>query len=209
MSTQPMPHDPHRFSRATLQPLAKELGLVRARVHEFCGPARRSLAAVLMGQTTGPVLWIFAGWQAERLFPDGLHGFTDPGRVLFAQARRTEDMLWTMEEALRSGAIALIFADLVDIPAMTPVRRLHLAAEQGALVAGQAGRLAPLGIILTPHIGGAAGIESRWHIRPTPSQDPHLAHTYPEPRWQLERLRARLAPPAQWILKKSGATTAL
>ena len=116
MSTQPMPHDPHRFSRATLQPLAKELGLVRARVHEFCGPARRSLAAVLMGQTTGPVLWIFAGWQAERLFPDGLHGFTDPGRVLFAQARRTEDMLWTMEEALRSGAITLIFADLVDIP---------------------------------------------------------------------------------------------
>ena len=92
------------------QPFAGELALLRGRVHELCGPARVAMAAMLMARTAGPVLWIAPAWRAERIYPDGLAGFADPGRLVMAQARRGEDILWAMEEALRSGALPLVVA---------------------------------------------------------------------------------------------------
>lgn len=182
------------------------LGLERARVHEICGPARVSLAAMIIGQGTGPVLWISPAWLPERLFPAGLAAFADPGRLLFATARRPEDLLWSMEEALRAGAIPLVLADLSTPPALTPVRRLHLAAGAGAAAAHHHARAAPLGLLLTPEEGGAQGVESRWHLagRPSASTQTETGGT-----WHLTRLRARMAPPAAWALAQGpdGAIT--
>jgi protein ImuA len=162
--------------------------LAPGRVHEFCGPARRTLAALVMGATEGPVIWAFPGWQAERLMPDGLCRLADPGRIVFAAARRPDDLLWIMEEALRSGAAPLVVAEMATPPGLTPVRRLHLAAEAGA-----AARLlaqAPLGVILTPDEGGAQGVESRWRLDPAADGG-----------WRLALLRARMAPPGDWALR--------
>ncbi len=157
------------------------LTLLRGRVHEGCGPARKALGAMLAGACAGPVLWIGAGWEGERLMPGGLVGFADPGRFIFVAARRAEDILWAAEEALRSGAVPLVVADLIEPPGLTPVRRLHLAAE--------APDSAPTGLLLTPGTGGAAGVESRWHLAQAPMGE-----------WRLARLRARAAPPATWAL---------
>ncbi|MBI1170564.1 hypothetical protein GC209_04110 [bacterium] len=175
------------------------LGLARGRVHEVCGPARASLAALVMGESQGPVLWISPGWLPERIYPAGLAELADPGRIIFAQARRPEDLLWSMEEALRSGAVPLVLTDLPAPPALTPVRRLHLAAETGAEAARHAGRPPPLGLILTPENGGAQGVESRWHMTPTAS-----GSTLTERRsaWILRRLRARMAPEAAFHLRR-------
>ena len=169
------------------QPLPGGLALVRGRVHEFCGPARRTLAAMVLGESTGAVIWISPGWQAERLFPDGLRAFAEPGRLILAQARHPDDLLWAMEEALRSGAAPLVVADLPTPPGLTPVRRLHLATEAGA----EAARLPPLGLLLTPGAGGAQGVESRWSLTSAPAGG-----------WHLTRLRARLEPPAAWQLRR-------
>lgn len=155
------------------------------RVHEGCGPARRSFAMWLAGQMQGPVLWISPAWEPGRLNPDGMMPFADPARFIFVRPTRAEDLLWCMEEALRSGAIPLIVGDLPGAPGLTPVRRMHLAAEQG----GTMGR-APLGLLLTPGDGGAQGIETRWHMA--------AAHQGEARRWTLTRRRSRALPPARW-----------
>lgn len=178
-------------------PFLGTLRLARARVHEICGPARRTLALMVARETAGPVIWIQAGWLPERLFPDGISGHIAPARLIFITARRVEDLLWSMEEALRPGAVALVVADLPVPPGLTAVRRLHLAAETGAAE----GRVPPLGLILTPGEGGAPGVESRWHLTPR--------HGATQSRWRLERLRARTDPPKIWHLDQSptGALT--
>jgi protein ImuA len=183
------------------QTLLAPLTLARGRVHEFCGPARVTLAAFLLRETTGPVIWVHPGWQAERLFPDGLLRHADPGRIVFASARRPEDLLWAMEEALRSGAAPLVVAELAAPPALTPVRRLHLAAETGAEAAGHAGRPAPLGLLLTPEAGGAAGVESRWHLA--------ACHDGTARAWRLARLRARTEAPKDWRVRDTKGTLRL
>ncbi len=174
--------------------------LMRGRVHEFCGPARAQLAAFVVQATSGAVIWAGPAWAPERIYPYGLLPFADPNRIIFARCRRPEDILWTMEEALRSGAAPLVLADLPQPPALTPVRRLHLAAETGAEAAHPRGRPAPLGLILCPQMGGAQGVDSRWHLAAAPS-----GMTMLEPRaaWTLARLRARDAPPARWALARA------
>lgn len=189
-----------------LQPLVGELTLRRGRVHELCGPARVRLAALVMAKSDGPVVWVRAGWASDRVSAAGLQGMANPARLIFAEAARDEGLLWAMEEALRSGAAPLVVAELLAPPGLTPIRRLHLAAEAGAEAARRDGAMAPLGLVLLPGAGGAAGVESRWHLAPAPS--PRLLWSEDE-HWRLTRLRARLAPPAAWRLLRTGRNEAL
>ncbi len=181
-------HGQSRAGRAGIAFLG-DLSLAAARVHEVCGPARRTLALAVAGAMDGPVLWITPAWSPARLNPEGMLRLVSPARFLFVTPRRAEDLLWTMEEALRSGAVPLVVADLPGPPALTPVRRLHLAAETGAAE----GRHLPLGLILTPE-GNAPGVESRWSFAPR-----HPDTT--TERWDMRRLRARTQPEAAWLVE--------
>ena len=181
-----------------LQPLFGDLSLRRGRVHELCGPSRIQLAARIMGKTRGPVVWIRPGWLPERLNAAGLQPLADPARLILVQADRDEGLLWAAEEALRSGAAPLVVAELLAPPALTPTRRLHLAAETGSEAARREEGPAPLGLILLPGRGGAQGVESRWHIAPAPSRARLWSE---EESFTLTRLRARLLPPASWSLR--------
>lgn len=186
---------PERPALAFMGDLALPLG----RVSELTGPARRTLAALIAARMEGPVLWIAPAWGADRLNPEGLCRLVDPGRFLFVDPQRAEDVLWSMEEGLRSGAVPLVVADLPEPPALTPVRRLHLAAETGREMAGTW----PLGLILTPSQkggqGGAPGVETRWHMAPDHGAEGRRA-------WRLSRVRARTAPPQSWEVRvRNGA----
>lgn len=180
-----------------LQPLVGDLTLRRGRVHELCGPSRVMLAALAMAKCTGPVVWIRPGWGTGRLNAAGLQGLANPARLILAAPTREDALLWAAEEALRSGAAPLVVAELLAPPGLTPIRRLHLAAEAGAEVARRDNARAPLGLILLPGAGGAPGVESRWHLTPEPSRRLLWSD---ETSWTLTRLRARLAPPARWRL---------
>jgi protein ImuA len=193
----PIQHHEGRH-RQDLQALAGDLTLRRGRVHEFCGPSRVMLAARTMARTRGPVIWIRPGWLPERLNTAGLQPLADPARLILVQADRDEGLLWAAEEALRSGAAPLVVAELLTPPALTPIRRLHLAAEAGAEAAQRDGGLSPLGLILLPGAGGAQGVESRWSLAPAPSRALLWSD---EDSFTLTRLRARLLPPASWTLR--------
>lgn len=189
MPNPPLSRRPRR--RAAALPFLGPLALARGRAHEFCGPARRTLALIAARGTQGPVIWIAPAWQPARLHPEAVLGFIEPGRLVFVSPARGADLLWCCEEALRSGAAALVVADLAEPPGLTPVRRLHLAAEAGAAQ----GPAAPAGLILTPE-GAAQGAESRWHLAPR-----HAAETE---RWHLARRHARAEPPRAWLLERAG-----
>ena len=157
------------------------LKLATGRVHEFCGISRRLLALIWAGLLCGPVIWIHSKRQKISLNTDGIQAYMNPGRLVMVSPSTTTDILWSMEEALRSGVAGLVVADLFDVPAMVPVRRLHLAAQTG---------MDTLGVILTPHHGGAPGVESRWHFSPRHQSDATC--------WHLERRHARGAAPMAW-----------
>lgn len=165
-----------------------ELALRLGRVHELCGSARRTLALSIAARTGGPVIWIHPHATPQTLCADTVSGFVNPGEILFAAPRKRDMMLWAAEESLRDGQAPVVICDLPDPPGMVPVRRLHLAAEEGC----GAGLCRPLALLLTPGDGGAPGIETRWSLDP--------AHHEGTGHWMLSRLRARMAPPRDWLM---------
>lgn len=172
----------------SLLPDASELQLAKGRVHEVCGLSRRTFALWLAARTEGPIFWVATDWEKDKLHADGISAWIDPSRLLFVAPRRAEDILWTVEEVLRSGAVALVVADLPALPNLTQVRRMHLAAESGANL----GQHTPSGLLCTPGNGGAPGVETRWQLSPR--------HAAGHNNWQLERLRARTAPHKSWSI---------
>jgi len=175
---------PALLSLSTDDPASDGPALRRGRAHEIAGPARRAFAALLAGATRGPVLWVANEPGAGGLHPEGLAPLMDPARLIAAQAPRARDALWAAEEALRSGAAPVVVLETATPPALTPVRRLQLAAEaSGAL---------PLCLILTPEGGAAPAVETRWWADPLPAGDDEA------PRWRLALLRDKAGPPGVW-----------
>lgn len=165
-----------------------EIALRLGRVHELCGAARYTLALSLAAQLGGPLVWITLQDSTEFISPDVIADHITPGHVLFVEAAKRDMLLWTMEEALRDGHAPIVVGDMTAPPTMVRIRRLHLAAEAGC----GAGAFHPLALLLTPGEGGAPGIETRWSLEP--------AHHNGAGHWTLSRLRARMAPPRDWLM---------
>lgn len=184
--------------------LAPGIALARGRAHEVTGAARRTFALLAGAALWGPILWLQPRWEFERPMGDGIARFVEPGRMIFARCRSAIEILWCAEETLRSGAVPLVIAELPLAPALTPVRRLHLAAEAGAEAAGATargrGEAAPLCLLLTPDGSTAPGVETRWRFTPVPGWTIDGSA-----RWRLERLRARMAPPGAWTMRCENA----
>jgi protein ImuA len=170
-------------------PFIDDLSLTYARAHEICGPSRRTLALLAAQNTDGHIFWVHSHWERDRLLGNGIRPLIDPTRITFVTPKRYDDIMWSVEEILRSGCIPLVIAELPEPPPLTPIRRLHLAAETGA----QRKKVNPIALILTPGNGGAAGVETRWHITPRYNAE--------KSRWRLQRRRARMEPPATWVME--------
>ncbi len=155
------------------------LGLVR----------RRLLASSGNGEPT-LVLWCMSArhaCQVGRPYGPGLASLgLDPTRLILVEAARETDVLWAIEEGLKSQALALVLGEVGEA-ALTPARRLALAAAAGET---------PCLLLTSATSGGAASTATRWRIGPAASaRQPFDPHAPGAPRCTavLERCRNRPA----------------
>ena len=126
------------------------------RVHEAGGPGAPAFAAIACGVRGGDALWLVEGWVRDRIAPTGLAAYCDPSRLLVAEAAGPADLLAMTEEALRSGAVKTVVAEVTRPLDLKAGRRLQLAAETGGA----------LGLMLIPEGAGSNAAETRWHCAP-------------------------------------------
>jgi protein ImuA len=163
-------------------------GLPRASLHEIIGGdgAASGFCAALLARLAGDrgsVLWCRRG---RDLYGPGLAAFgLDPGRLIVVRGRTPTDVLWAMEEGLRSGGLAAVLGETDGI-GPTAARRLQLAAEAGCVTA----------LLLRPAHGKTASAVTRWRVSAAPGvpakghEGAHGSFTG-APWWRVELLRCR------------------
>ena len=176
-------------------------GLARGALHEIAGAqdgapaeaafaAASGLAAALAARAAGPrgtLLWCA---RDGGLYAPGLAAFgLEATRLLAVRAPRTEDALWTLEEALRAGVPAAV-AEAAAGP--TASRRLQLAARAGG---GLCLLLPPTG-----RPARAVAAATRWRVAPLPSV-PHPGGGPGAARWKLSLARCRGGAPRDWTIE--------
>ena len=132
----------------------------------------------------GTVLWALS---RRDLFAPGLAAAgLAPGRILYAECRRDEEVLAVMEEGLRHGGLAAVVGE-VGRAAMTATRRLQLAAEEGGTMALMLKRWRRSG---EDPLALPSAAVTRWRLACAPSERlavPGIARA----RWRLELARQR------------------
>jgi protein ImuA len=174
-------------------------GLPRACLHEIVGDASGEgfsaalLARLIAGR--GPALWCLAHGE---LYGPGLGVFgLDPDRLVVARARRSDDVLWAMEEGLRSGQPGAVLGEVRGLD-LTAGRRLQLAAR--------AGRVTCLAL-RPPEAGSAPGAAvTRWRVDVAPSLPVEGLPGLGRARWRVELARCRGASAHRWLLEWNDET---
>lgn len=168
-------------------------GLARGALHEFAGggagtvdgAAAALFAAGIAARTTGQVAWCLT--RPDLFMPalaqSGLH----PGRVVFVEGDKEEDVLASMEECLAYGGLGAVVGELVRLP-MTASRRLQLAAERKGTIALAVRRWRRQ--IEANDFGQPTAATTRWRISVLPSVDLPVQGVG-RPRWLLELMRSR------------------
>jgi protein ImuA len=149
-----------------------------------------------------PLLWCRLSAGARewgRIYGHGLEALGFPRhRLLTATLSKPDAILWTIEEALKSAALAGVVADVGSGMDLTTVRRLMLAANTGQTP----------GLLLfpAPPRGGTAA-RTRWSVAAAPSAAPPFDDKAPgAPAWSLRLVRCRGGRPGEWFVEWSHAT---
>ncbi|MBV8779343.1 MAG: damage-inducible mutagenesis protein, partial [Alphaproteobacteria bacterium] len=122
-------------------------GLARGALHEILGAgldqedgaAAAGFAAGIAGRLfaadslqitakTASAVVLWAGQRGDLYGPGLAAQGLDPARIVRVLAPRDDDILWTLEEGLRSPGIAAVVGEVGRLP-MVAGRRLQLAAE--------------------------------------------------------------------------------
>ncbi|HTP93335.1 MAG TPA: ImuA protein [Xanthobacteraceae bacterium] len=133
--------------------------------------------------------------QHGRLSGHGLAalGF-DPARLILVETAHRRETLWTIEEALRSGAPQAVAA-VIDKLDLKSSQRLHLAATDAGL---------PL-LLLRPAPPGrgegwASAAATRWRVGTAKAARDRFG-LITRPRWHLQLERCRNGRPGEWVVE--------
>lgn len=186
-------------------------GLPAQGLHEIFGDAAAvgfcaSLLVRLLVGTDAPILWCRPVRDAQgELYGQGLAAAgLDPERLILVHGRDDTEILWAMEEGLRSSALAAVVGSPRKIPPIAG-RRLQLAAEESGTA----------GILLRPEDGQSSGHQaataaalSRWRVLSAPSQPARGNNgqiiAMGPPQWRLELQRCRFAMARGQNLREAG-----
>src|SRR5260221_3571336 len=150
----------------------------------------------------GPVLWCL---KRPDLYGPGLraHGL-DPARLVLVCARRDDEILWAIEEGLRTPGLAAVVAEIVHLP-MVAGRRLQLAAERSGVTALLLRRWRNSEEAASERERPSAAL-TRWRGAALASRDILGEPRIGKSRWPIELLRCRVREPAAWEVEVADAT---
>ena len=180
-----------------------------AGLEEVCAGGPRDMAAALVfalgrlpESDARPVLAAAShDWLHEQGRPHG-PGFSSAGLgsrragLVLVSGRGEADMLWVMEQALRSGAVCAVVG-AVETATLAQTRRLAFAADEG-----QAS-----GILLRRTAGGLNAARRRWRIATLESvSDRHDPRAPGRFRLEAELTRSRSERPCVFRLEQDDET---
>jgi protein ImuA len=172
-------------------------GLMGAAVHEIAGSAASGFAAMVLGRLKGPVLWCVDLYARSHLYGPGLAAFgIRSDQLIIVRCANRADMLWAMEEGLRTSALAGIVCEPVGAVDLTASRRLQLAAEIG----GGVGLLLNRGSLKKAGQLAPNALASRWRVDNAPIVDETGACGRSRWRVELERCRGAEAV-GEWMVR--------
>lgn len=186
-------------------------GLVLGALHELSGAgpdeedgavATAFLAGILARLApTRPVLWCHTTGD---LHAPGLAlcGLT-PGRLILARARNDHEILWALEEGLKTRTLAAVVGELALMPAAAS-RRLQLAAEKSGVTAFALRRWRTADIAAAQRTVPLAAT-TRWRIAALASDPAPDMPGVGRPRWQVDLWRCRGGAPASWTMEACDA----
>ena len=180
-------------------------GLAAASLHSISGvesltPAL-GFAATLLGRAARlgkkkTALWCRRG---RDLYAPGLRAFgLRHDNLIIVNSTKSSDLLWAMEEGLRSGVLAVVLGEL-DTANPKELRRLQLAAEVGGTVA----LLLDNKLVKAKEQISSMGT-SRTHWRVSAAAPTPLSVDGPcfaPRRWLLELLRCRGGSTKNWLVE--------
>jgi protein ImuA len=180
-------------------------GLAVAALHEVAGAApglgddaaATLFAAAIAARRAGGEGTILWALSRRDLFAPGLASAgLAPGRILYAECRRNEEVLAVMEEGLRHGGLAAVVGE-IGRATMTATRRLQLAAEEGGTMALMLKRWRRSG---EDPLALPSAAVTRWRLACAPSERlfmPGIARA----RWRLELARQRGGEPFELFVE--------
>jgi protein ImuA len=148
------------------------------------------------------VLWCL---KRPDLYGPGLleHGL-DPARLVLVLANRDDELLWAIEEGLRTPGLAAVVGEIGRLP-MAAGRRLQLAAERSGVSAFLLRRWRNAEEAAAERERPSAAL-TRWRIAALPSADIRSQPGIGKPRWRVELLRCRGGEPGCWEMEVPDAT---
>ena len=200
------------FGVAAIDRVLPDGGLARGALHEILGAGgdeedgalAAAFAAGILGRLAGDdtVLWCL---PRPDLYGHGLaaHGL-DPAHIVLVRAPRDSEILWAMEEGLRTPGIVAVIGEVGTLAAVAS-RRLQLAAERSGITAFLLRRWRDSGQAARERNLPNAAV-TRWRIAALPSQPLRGEPGVGRPRWRAELLRCRGGEPACWEVEEADAT---
>lgn len=197
--------EPLRFGDSVLDSALPWGGLPQAALHEINGTAAAmGFTAALAGRLAGskPILWCRSSRnETGSIYGPGLLPFgLDPKQVVFVETKKKQDLLWAMEEGLRSGQPALVIGE-VEAVSLVASRRLQLAAEVGGVTAFLLNTVVTKRICEKTAATSATTVAlTRWVVS-SEARDKSQRNTTRHPQWRVDLVHCRAGVQQSWLVE--------